>query len=40
MRMKRQGVNKRRSASQFRRSVGRTHPRNMTLTPPRGGYRA
>jgi len=36
---KRIGVNKHKSASNFRREVGKTHPKNMAMTPRRGGWR-
>lgn len=39
MNTKRKFVNKRRSAGQFRRDVGKTHPKNVHARPMRGGWR-
>lgn len=39
MNTKRRYVNKRRSAKNFRRSVSKTHPRNVKAAPMRGGFR-
>jgi hypothetical protein len=36
---KRMHVNKGKSASRFRHSVGKTHPKNMQMRPMRGGFR-
>lgn len=33
------GVNKSRSAGKFRHNVSKTHPRNMAMSPRRGGWR-
>ena len=32
-------VNKRRAAKSFKRSVGRTHGKNVAMAPMRGGWR-
>jgi len=36
---RRSHVNKARGARNFRHAVGRTHPRNMQMSPMRGGWR-
>lgn len=35
----RQGVNKGRSAKNFRSNVRKTHPKNVAMRPQRGGWR-
>lgn len=37
--LSRYGVNKGRSASKFRRNVGKTKKANLRITPMRGGWR-
>jgi len=37
--VRRSGVNKGRSARQFRKKVARTHGKNLSVMPMRGGWR-
>jgi hypothetical protein len=39
IRSKRSPVNKGKSAKKFRKNVGTTHPKNVKMSPLRGGFR-